>query len=246
MLSTSEFCFAKLVDESEIEIVLVGDSLGMVSLGYSSTLPVTMREMLHHTKAVSRGVKQALVVADMPFGSYQESAEKAVRNARRFVQEANADAVKLEGGASVSNQVKAIIRAGISVMGHLGMTPQSLTQLGGYKVQGRSKSDAAQILHDAVSLERAGVFSIVLECVPLALAKQITNRLKIPAIGIGAGPHTDGQVLVLYDLLGFESNVHPRFVRRYADFDRLSRKAIAGFKSDVQAGKFPSKEESFE
>ncbi len=245
-LSTYDFPFAKLVDESEIDIVLVGDSVGMVSLGYSSTLSVTMREMIHHTKAVSRAVKRALVVADMPFGSYQDSTNRAVRNAKRFVQEAQAHAVKLEGGQRVINQAKTIVQAGIPVMGHLGMTPQSVTQLGGYKVQGKLKKEADAILKDALLLQKAGAFAIVLECVPVKLAKRITKKLKIPTIGIGAGPFVDGQILVLHDLLGFQSGVHPRFVRRYADLDRVIRTAISGFRTDVLNGKFPSREESFE
>ena len=246
VLSTYDFSFAKIVDESGIDIVLVGDSVGMVCLGYESTLPVTMREMLHHTKAVSRAVKHALIIGDMPFGSYHESPEKAARNARRFIKEARAEAVKLEGGENVLGQVKAIIRSGIPVMGHLGMTPQSVTQLGGYKVQGRSKKDADKILRDALLLEEAGVFAIVLECIPYRLAKMLTKKLKVPTIGIGAGPFTDGQVLVLHDLLGFKSGVSPRFVRHYADLDKTIRSAVLRFKRDVQKQNFPSLKESFE
>ncbi len=246
VLSTYDFPFAKLADESGADIILVGDSVGMVCLGYDSTLPVTMRDMLHHVKAVARAVKHALVVADMPFGSFQESAEKAVRNAKRFVKEAGAQAVKLEGGESVLKQVKALVQAGIPVMGHLGMTPQSVTQLGGYKVQGKLKKDADQMLSDALALEKAGAFSIVLECVPYRLAETITKKLRIPTIGIGAGPATDGQVLVLHDLLGFKSGVSPRFVRRYLDLDQNIRTAISKFKRDVEAKTFPSLKESFE
>lgn len=245
-LSTYDFPFGKLVDESEIDIVLVGDSVGMVSLGLPSTLSVTMREMLHHTKAVSRAVKHALVVGDMPFGSYQDSPERAVRNGRRLIQEGGADAVKLEGGQAVLKQVRALAAAGISVMGHLGMTPQSATQLGGYKVQGRTKREAAGILRDALLLQKAGAFGVVLECIPVGLAKTVTKKLSIPTIGIGAGPFTDGQVLVLHDLLGFKSNVEPRFIRRYADLDRIIRSSIGAFRNDVLDGKFPSLEESFQ
>lgn len=244
-LSTYDFAFGKLVDESGIDIILVGDSVGMVSLGYASTVPVTMRDMLHHTKAVSRAVKSALIVGDMPFGSYQGSKERAVRNAKRFIQEAGADAVKVEGGFKIREQVKAVLNSGIPVMGHLGMTPQSVTQLGGYKVQGRTPKEAQQILKDALLLEELGVFSIVLECVPLKLAKQIARKLLVPVIGIGAGPDVDGQILVLHDLLGFESGVHPKFVRRYTNFDQIARTAIREFKQDVEEGNFPSLEESF-
>ena len=245
-LSTYDFPFAKLADESGADVVLVGDSVGMVSLGYSSTLPVTMREMIHHTKAVSKAVKRALIVGDMPFGSYQDSEDRTVRNAKRFLKEAGADAVKLEGGEKVLRQVEAIIRAGIPLMGHLGMTPQSASELGGYKVQGKTEKSAGQMEKEAILLERAGVFSIVLECVPLELAKKITEKVKIPTIGIGAGPHVDGQILVLHDLLGFESGVHPRFVRRYANLDKTIREAIASFREDVSRGNFPSQKESFE
>lgn len=244
-LTAYDFPFAKLVDEAGIDIVLVGDSVGMVCLGYDTTLPVTMRDMLHHVKAVSRAVKHALIVADMPFGSYQ-GVEFAVRNARRFLKEGGAEAVKLEGGRRIMAQVKALRRAGIPVMGHLGMTPQSATELGGYRVQGKSRSDAEQILKDAKALESAGVFSIVLECVPVALAKRITRSLKIPTIGIGAGPYADGQVLVLHDLLGFDSSIRPRFVRRYAPLSQVIRKALRSYKNDVLARKFPSIKESFE
>jgi len=215
-------------------------------LGHPSTLFVTMRDMLHHTKAVSRAAEHALVVADMPFGSYQTSPEQAVRNAKRFIQEAGAEAVKLEGGASVEKQVKALVKAGIPVMGHIGMTPQSVTQLGGYKVQGRSPQEGNQILKDAQCLERAGAFSIVLECVPHQLGKKITQKTKLPTIGIGAGAETDGQVLVLHDLLGFEFGHRPKFVRQYAHLDQIIRRALAQFKHDVERKTFPSRAESYE
>ena len=244
VLTAYDFPFAKLVDEAGMDIVLVGDSVGMVCLGYETTLPVTMREMLHHVKAVRRAVKCALLVADMPFGSYQ-GIESAIRNAKRFLKEAGAEAVKLEGGKRILAQVKALIRAGIPVMGHLGMTPQSVNQLGGYKVQGKTKQEADQIFEDAKELEQAGVFSIVLECVPVSLAKRITKALKIPTIGIGAGPDTDGQVLVLHDLLGFESTIRPRFVRRYAELNQEIHKALVHYRNDVLAKKFPTLRESF-
>ena len=244
VLTAYDFPFAKLVDESGVDIVLVGDSVGMVCLGYDSTLPVTMREMLHHVKAVNRAVRHALIVADMPFGSYQ-GVQAALRNARRFLKEGGAHAVKLEGGKRVLTEVQALIRAGIPVMGHLGMTPQTASELGGYKVQGKTKKEQERIFSEARELEKAGVFSIVLECVPNSLAKRISKGLKIPTIGIGAGPDTDGQVLVLHDLLGFESAVHPRFVRRYAHLSAVIRKALASYRQDVLAGKFPAIEESF-
>ena len=243
-LTAYDFPFAKLVDEVGVDIVLVGDSVGMVCLGYESTIPVSMREMLHHVKAVRRAVKHALLVADMPFGTYQ-GIEPAIRNARRLLKEAGAEAVKLEGGKRILAQVKALIRAGVPVMGHLGMTPQSVSELGGYKVQGKTKEEADRIFEEARELEQAGVFSIVLECVPNSLAKRITRSLKIPTIGIGAGPDTDGQVLVLHDLLGFESQVRPRFVRRYAGLNHIIHKAVTQYRSDVLAKKFPTVQESF-
>ncbi len=244
VLTAYDFPFARILDEAGIDIILVGDSLGMVLLGYESTLPVTMREMLHHTKAVSRAVTKAVVVADMPFGSY-ETPEKAIRNATRFLKEAHADAVKLEGGERIQKQIEALRAAAIPVMGHLGMTPQSAGLLGGYHVQGKDKPDADKILKDAVLLDRLGVFSIVLECVPAQLAEQITRQVQCPTVGIGAGPKTDGQVLVLHDMLGFEGKVHPRFVRKYASLGDEVKRAVSAYRDDVLKGKFPSKEESF-
>ncbi|MBI4395029.1 MAG: 3-methyl-2-oxobutanoate hydroxymethyltransferase [Candidatus Omnitrophica bacterium] len=243
-LTAYDFPFAKLVDEAGIDIVLIGDSVGMVCLGYESTLPVTMFDMIHHVKAVSRAVKRALLVADMPFGSYR-TVRSAARNANRLVR-AGAETVKLEGGRKILAQVKALVRAQIPVMGHLGMTPQSIAELGGYKVQGRTKEEADRILNEAKALEKAGVFSIVLECVPRSVAKRVTSALRIPTIGIGAGPDTDGQVLVLHDLLGFESRVHPRFVRRYAEANQMIAKALREYRNDVLRKKFPSAKESFE
>lgn len=243
-LTAYDFPFARLVDQAGIDIVLVGDSVGMVCLGYESTVSVVMADMIHHAKAASRAVKRALVVVDMPFGSYSD-AESAVLNAKRLVQEGGAEAVKPERGHVIASQIKAIIREGINVMGHLGMTPQSVSELGGYKVQGRTKKEADRIFDEALELERLGVFSIVLECVPDSLAKRITEALKIPTIGIGAGPYTDGQVLVLHDLLGFESSVHPRFVRRYAQLDQVVSKALSQYCNDVLSGKFPTLKESF-
>lgn len=244
VLTAYDFPTAKLVDEAGIDIVLVGDSLGMVLLGYESTLPVTMEDMLHHLKPVSRAVKHALIVVDMPFRSYR-TAEEGLKNAQRFLKEGKAEAVKLEGGRQVLEQVKALVDADIPVMGHLGMTPQSITELGGYKVQGKTKEQADEIFEDALALEQAGVFSIVLECVPRSLTKKISEAVRIPTIGIGAGPEADGQVLVLHDLLGFKSPVKPRFVRRYADLDKEIKRALAEYRDDILNGKFPSEKESF-
>ena len=242
-LTAYDFPFAKLVDEAGIDIVLVGDSLGMVCLGYETTLPVSMEDMIHHLKAVRRAVKRALVVVDMPYRSYRNPAV-ALRNAKRL-KEVGAEAVKLEGGKKILAQIKAILRAGIPVMGHLGMLPQSVRELGGYKVQGKTKEEADRIFEEALLLEKAGAFSVVLECVPNSLAKRISKRLWIPTIGIGAGPDTDGQVLVLHDLLGFESRLRPRFVRTYAHFSQDIRKAIGRYRGDVLKKRFPNLKESF-
>jgi len=244
-LTAYDFPFAKLVDEAGIDIVLVGDSLGMVLLGYESTVSVTMAEMVHHLKAVRRAVQQALLVVDMPFRSY-ETAESALRNAQVFSSEGGAEAVKLEGGARILDQVGALVNAGVPVMGHLGMTPQTISELGGYKVQGRTRESAEQIFEDALALEKAGAFSIVLECVPRGLASRVTEALAIPTIGIGAGAGVDGQILVLYDLLGVESSVHPRFVRRYAYLTQAIQRALGQYRDEVIGGTFPSPEESFE
>lgn len=244
MLSVYDFPFAKIADESGIDAVLVGDSLGMVLLGYKSTVGVTMREMIHHTRAVSRATHSALIVGDMPFGSY-DTPEKAVRNATRFLKEGGAEAVKLEGGEKIKKEVEALVKAGIPVMGHLGMTPQTASALGGYKVQGRDKEQADEIINDAILLDKLGAFAIVLECVPAKLAAEITAKVKCPTLGIGGGAQTDGQVMVLLDMLGFSSKVHPRFVRKYADMEQITRKAVEQYRSDVLAGKFPSTEESY-
>ncbi|MBN1687996.1 MAG: 3-methyl-2-oxobutanoate hydroxymethyltransferase [Candidatus Omnitrophica bacterium] len=243
-LTAYDFTLAKILDEAGLDIILVGDSLGMVLLGYDSTVPVTMRDMLHHTKAVGAAVRNALVVADMPFGSY-DTPERALRSARRFLQEAKADAVKVEGGRRIEEQVKMLIQSGIPVMGHLGMTPQTASSLGGYHVQGKEAEQAEEIFEDAKRLDQLGVFSIVLECVPSALADRITREVKCPTVGIGAGPKTDGQVLVLHDMLGFEGKVSPKFVRKYADLGQVIRKAVTGYRDDVLKGKFPSEKESY-
>jgi 3-methyl-2-oxobutanoate hydroxymethyltransferase len=240
-----DYPFARMADESGVDIVLVGDSLGMVVLGYDSTLPVTMREMIHHTKPVSRAVQNAMVVGDMPFGSYL-SKDQALRSAKRFIQEGGADGVKLEGGRKILKTVKALVQAGIPVMGHLGMRPQAVSELGGYKVQGRLPKQAKEILEDSLRLEEAGVFALVLECVPWRLAAKITKKIKCPTIGIGAGPKTDGQILVLHDLLGIRSSVRPRFVRRYADVEKAARQAFQRYAQDVRSGAYPHLSESFE
>jgi 3-methyl-2-oxobutanoate hydroxymethyltransferase len=246
-LTAYDFPFARILDEIGIDIVLVGDSLGMVLLGYDSTVRVTLAEMLHHTKAVSRAVKRALVVADMPFGSYERDEKLAFQNAESLLQKGGADAVKLEGGNErIARAVKALVQGGIPVMGHVGMTPQTATSLGGYKVQGRTPKEAKRILDEAKRLEAAGVFSIVLECVPVKLAGEITRKVSCPTIGIGAGPQTDGQILVLHDLLGFEGPVRPRFARRYAEFEKEAKAAFSRYLRDVRSGAFPSLKESFE
>lgn len=243
-LTVYDYAWARILDEEGIDILLVGDSLGMVILGYDSTVPVTMRDMLHHTRAVSRAVHRSLLVADMPYGSY-DSPERAYRNARRLIQEGGADAVKLEGGRRIRRQVEKLIAAGIPVMGHVGMTPQTATQLGGYRVQGRVACEAAQILDDAKLLDRLGVFALVLECVPAALGKKVTRAVGCPTIGIGAGPHTDGQILVLHDMLGLTGKVRPRFVRQYAAMEEMIRKAVCAYRDDVKARAYPTKEESY-
>jgi len=243
-LTAYDFSMARLLDDS-IDLLLVGDSVGMVCLGYDSTLPVTMREMLHHTKAVGRGVSRALLAADMPFGSC-DTLSKAVRNAFRFLKEAGADAVKIEGGDGHTIQVvKGLRDAGIPVIGHLGLTPQRVVELGGYKVQGMAPQAAEKILTQARRLEEAGVFSVVLECIPAELGRKITAALKIPTIGIGAGPHCDGQILVLYDLLGLQDRIRPRFLRTYAFLGAEVKKAARKFRDDVRKGKYPSSRESF-
>jgi 3-methyl-2-oxobutanoate hydroxymethyltransferase len=244
VLTAYDYPCAKILDEEGVDIILVGDSLGMVHLGHEDTRSVTMEDMAGHTAAVSRAVKRAMVVADMPFGSYGEP-ETAIQNARRLTREAGADAVKLEGGEKILEQVSALINAGIPVMGHVGMLPQSVSAAGKYQVQGRTPGEAEAIVRDALLLDRLGAFAIVLECIPQTLGARITKEVRCPAIGIGAGPATDGQVLVLHDFLGYKSKVHPKFVRPYADFDGQMRRAVRAYRSDVQAGNFPSEKESY-
>jgi 3-methyl-2-oxobutanoate hydroxymethyltransferase len=236
---------ARLADEAGVEMILVGDSVGTVVLGYESTLPVTVEDILHHLKAVVRARPSALVIADMPFLSYQVSPEQAVLNAGRFVQEGGADAVKLEGGERVAESVRRIVEMGVPVMGHLGLTPQSVLAFGGYKVQGRGEADQERLARDAKLLEEAGCFAIVLEGIPARLGAQVTRELTIPTIGIGAGVDCDGQVLVSHDLLGLYLGRAPRFVRRYADLGAATRDAFARYVADVKARRFPSEEESY-
>lgn len=245
MITAYDYPFAKIVDRAGVEIILVGDSLGNNVLGYETTIPVTMEEMLHHTKAVSRARPKALLVADMPFMSYQTTVEEALRNAGRFIKEAGAEAVKLEGGSAVREKIKAITGAGIPVMGHVGLTPQSYHALGGYRVQGRNTDDAERVRAEALTVEESGAFSVVLECIPMKLAKAISEELAIPTIGIGAGPHCDGQVLVLHDVLGLGCGPKPRFVKKYADLDSIVYAAIRNYIEDVERGLFPAEEQSF-
>ncbi len=236
--------FTRIVEQAGIETILVGDSLGIVVQGKPNTLAVTMEEMLYHTKLVVSSAQRALVIADMPFMSYQASTEDALRNAGRFLQ-AGARAVKLEGGAAMADRVRAMISIGIPVMGHLGMTPQSVHVLGGYKVQGKVKDRAAALLDDAKTLEAAGAFALVLEAMPVSVAKDITEAIAIPTIGIGAGPHCDGQVLVLYDLLGLFDDFVPKFVKPYAHLKANALQAVRRYKEEVEQGTFPSDSESY-
>ncbi len=245
MLTAYDFSMASLIDSAGVDIILVGDSLGMVVLGYDSTVPVTMEDMLHHCAAVARGVKSALVVGDMPFMSYQVSREQALENAGRFLKEGGVDAVKMEGGVAIAPVVEALTEAGIPVMGHVGLTPQTATALGGFKVQGRDVEQARRIYEDAVAVAEAGAFSIVLECIPEELAQLITDRVKIPTIGIGAGAYCDGQVLVTNDMIGLYEKFTPKFVRRYLNLAPEIKSAVGKFVEEVRAGEFPSKEEVF-
>jgi len=236
--------FARIVEQAGIRVILVGDSLGVVVQGKPNTLTVTMEDMLYHTKLVAGAVQRSLVIADMPFMSYQASTEEAVRNAGRLLQ-AGAVAVKLEGGAVMADRIKAMTSIGIPVMGHLGMTPQSVHALGGYKVQGKVEDQAAKLLEDAKTLEAAGVFALVLEAVPAELARKITQAVSIATIGIGAGPHCDGQVLVIYDLLGLFDSFVPKFVKTYAHLKADALQALGRYKEEVEQGKFPSDSESY-
>jgi 3-methyl-2-oxobutanoate hydroxymethyltransferase len=246
MLTAYDYPTAMAMDKAGVDSILVGDSLAMVVLGYENTLPVTMEEMLHHCRAVARGSKSALLVGDMPFMSYQVSVEEAIRNAGRFLAQGGMDAVKLEGGRERADAIRAITGAGIPVMGHIGLTPQSIHQLGGFRAQGKTAIAAKRLVEDALILEEAGCFSIVLEAVPARLAELISKRLSIPTIGIGAGNGCDGQVLVTHDLLGLFDRFTPKFVRKYADFHSEMQKAFADYIEDVETKRFPAQEHTIE
>ncbi len=244
MLTAYDYTTAKLLDEVGVPLILVGDSLGMVMLGYESTIPVTMEEMLHHTRAVVRGSKRSMVIGDMPFMTYHISVAEALRNAARFIQEGGAQAVKLEGGEMMAETVHRLVSCGIPVMGHIGLTPQSALQIG-LKAQGRTPEDALRLVKDALALEQAGAFAIVLESVPFALAEFITRKVAIPTIGIGAGPGTDGQVQVIHDMLGSYTDFVPRHAKQYVKLADLIRKAVAEYTQEVKAGTFPTEAHSY-
>ena len=245
MLTSYDYSLAAMVDEVGIDTILVGDSLGNVMLGYENTLKVTMDDMVHHSKAVTRGVKKAMVIGDMPFLSYHISLTEAVKNAGRLIQEGGVEAVKLEGGQERVDTVKAILDAQIPVLGHIGLTPQSVNVFGGFKVQGKDEETAKKLIKDALAMEKAGVFALVMECVPSLLAKKITEELNIPTIGIGAGPYCDGQVLVIHDVLGMYSGFTPKFVKKYANLQPQIINALQTYKQEVEAGAFPSDEYTF-
>ena len=245
MLTAYDYSTAKLEDESGLNGILVGDSLGNVVLGYEDTVSVTMEDMIHHGAAVARGAKNALVVVDMPFMSYEVTVEEAVRNAGRLMKEGRAGAVKLEGGVRVAEQIRAIVKAGIPVMGHIGLTPQSINVFGGFKVQGKSEEAARALLADAKAVEEAGAFAVVIEAVPAALAQMITDAVSIPTIGIGAGAGCDGQILVYQDMLGMFSDFTPKFVKRYANVGEVMREAFANYAAEVASGAFPTEEHTY-
>ncbi len=245
MITAYDYPTAKVVDAAGIEIILVGDSLGMVVLGYDSTVPVTVNDILHHTKAVTRGTDKALVVADLPFLSYHGPLEETLKSSARLMQEGGARAVKLEGGREVCPTIEKLVAAGVPVMGHIGLTPQSVHQLGGYKVQGKDVESAQRLIADAQAVEEAGVFALVLECIPAALAQKITESVNVPTIGIGAGPHCDGQVLVFHDLVGFGSDLNPKFVKQYAQADQQLIQAVKHYVQEVKTRAFPAEEHSF-
>jgi 3-methyl-2-oxobutanoate hydroxymethyltransferase len=244
-LTAYDYPTARLLDEAGVDVILVGDSLAMVALGHESTLPVTLEEMLHHARAVRRGTKRALLVVDMPFGSYHAETAESLRNAVRFVKEAGAEAVKVEGGERRLELIARMTEAEIPVMGHVGLTPQSVNTLGGYRVQGKTTDSAEQLLRDARAVEAAGAFAVVLEAVPRELAAQITRELRIPTIGIGAGPDCDGQILVVHDLLGLTFEQTPKFARQYANVGEVISRAVRDYCADVRSGNFPSDAESY-
>ncbi len=245
-LTAYDYPTARILDDAGIDLILVGDSLGMVVLGYENTVPVTMEEMLHHTRAVTRGVNRALVVADMPYFSFHLSAEETIRNASRFLKEGGASAVKVEGASQKRLElITALIEAEIPVMGHVGLTPQSINHMGQFRVKGGGEEEARRIVTEAEDLEKAGVFTVVLEAMPLELAREITGRLTIPTIGIGAGPHCDGQILVFHDFAGYSVGYLPKFVKKYADFSSTIKQAAAGYIKDVRGGAFPDDQTSY-
>lgn len=244
-LTAYDYSFARILDDAGVDILLVGDSLGCVVQGNANTLPVTLEEMIYHTRAVARGCKRALLVGDMPFLSYQVNAEEALRNAGRLLQEGGAEAVKLEGGVVMAATIAKLVQVGIPVMGHIGLTPQSVHSFGGYKIQGKDKRRREAVLRDALAVEEAGAFSVVLEGMPLDLAREITERLAIPTIGIGAGVNCDGQVLVIHDMLGLFDDFRPKFVKRYAELKNVINGAVKNFINEVRQEKFPGEEHSF-
>ena len=245
LLTAYDYPSGRLIDEAGVDIILIGDSLAMTVLGYESTVPVTMEEMVHHSKAVKRGVRYALMVGDMPFMTYNIGDKETVRNAGRFIKEGGCGAVKIEGGAEMTGTVKALVKAGIPVLGHIGLTPQTAVQLGGFKVQGKDAKSAQRLLDSALALEKAGCFAVILECVPDKLAKLITAKLTIPTIGIGAGPYCDGQALVTNDMIGLFDRFTPKFVKKYADLWPLLLNAFKRYRDEVEGGKFPTEEHSF-
>ncbi|OQX96092.1 3-methyl-2-oxobutanoate hydroxymethyltransferase [candidate division KSB1 bacterium 4572_119] len=244
-LTAYDYLMAMYLDDAGLDLILVGDSGAMVFAGHDTTIPITMDELIYHTRAASRGVKRALLVADMPFLSYQISPEDALRNAGRFIKEGRAEAVKLEGGEAMAETVNRMVNAGIPVMGHLGLTPQSINKFGGYKVQARSEKSVEKLVSDAVALEQAGAFSIVLEKIPSAAAKLVTEKVNVPTVGIGAGPHCDGQILVTHDMLGLFEKFRPKFIRIYAELGNEIREACARYVEDVKIKSFPNKDESY-
>jgi len=245
-LTAYDFPIARIVDDAGIDLVLVGDSLGMVVLGYDNTMPVTMDEMIHHTKPVVRAVKRALVIGDMPYFSFHLSTEESVFNASRFIKEAGAQGVKIEGASKKRLKlIESLVEAEIPVMGHVGLTPQSIHHIGQFKVKGSEEGEARKVIQDAVNLEKAGVFAVILECIPMELAGIITEKLKVPTIGIGAGPRCDGQILVFHDLVGYSSGYLPKFVKKYADLHGIISQAVGKYKEDVQKGVFPDDEHSY-
>ncbi len=244
-LTAYDYCFARILDEAGIDLLLVGDSLGSVVQGHESTLPVTVEDIIYHTRAVIRGRRRALVVSDMPFMTFQLGVDEAKRNAGRLVQEGGAEAVKLEGGVTQATAIEALVKMGVPVMGHVGLTPQSVHQFGGYRIQGRGEADARAIFDDALAVEEAGAFAVVLEGIPVQLAREITQSLTIPTIGIGAGMHCDGQILVVHDMLGLFDDFTPKFVKRYADLKETIGGAVRSYMDEVRTAAFPAEEHAF-